>query len=213
MQTDIHSPPSPLTCNTQSGNLCVHTQQYTFCLSVCPPGILLDCMSIATSIGYCEHRVLTLPPTSPPNSLFSFFLYPSHPAYHVPTVSLPINAHRAALQWGWRVPRQQAQYRVYLHACTCQAERKEGRGECIGEWVEYMLTQADRTVLCTYIHTDTWLHFHINVCMSEYERQMCASEGKGVLINAKSSLAHKHAKSNPLPPALWIDSAQPIWKI
>lgn len=124
MQTDTYTLPlfSYTPANTQSGNLPVHTQQYTFCLFVC-----LSLCEAARLLVHRSVRQLLCPYIA---SCFSPLpsLYPSHPAYHIPTVSLPINAHRAALQWGWRVPRQQAQYRVYRHACTCQPGRARGRG-------------------------------------------------------------------------------------
>lgn len=145
--------------HTQSGNLPVHTQQYTFCLSVCPSINLSHCL--------CIHQLLWLlcPYIASCSSLLPF-LYSSCSAYHIPTVSLPINAHRAALQWGWRVPRQQAQYRVYRHACTCQPGRvrgerrggvrhkmkREGERKSKGEWMENMLSQADRTAVCHTAH-------------------------------------------------------------
>lgn len=179
----IHTPPLFFYthANTQSGNLPVHTQQYTFCLFVC----LSLCEPARLLIHRSVHQLLWLLCPYIASSCFSPlpFLYPSCPAYHVPTVSLPINAHRAALQWGWRVPRQQAQYRVYRHACTCQPGRvrggggrekrkREGGRERAEEnerricWVR----QTGRRSATLHIYTQPQVHG--NVCTNEYETNM-----------------------------------------
>lgn len=220
------SPTHATHTHTQSGNLPLHTQQYAFCLSICP--------SINLSQSLCIHQLLWLlcPYIASRFSLL-LFLYPSCSAYHIPTVSLPINAHRAALQWGWRVPRQQAQYRVYRHACTCQPGRVRGRGgaewgirwrgrggrKSKGEWMENMSSQADRTAVCHTAH----IHRHTAACsckcmqcwMYEYKsnKQTCTCTRWG----CTGMHIHQYSKPHtplctcklqpPLLPALYKDFA------
>lgn len=177
--------------NTQSGLLPVHTQQHTYsvCLSLHETATLLFHRSVhQLLLLLCPHIA----------SCFSSLpvLYPFRPAYHVPTVSLPINAHRAALQWGWRVPQQQAQYRVYRHACTCQPGRARGRGgdgreggrgrlrrgekgggerKSKGEWTSERricwVRQTARRCATLHIHTGR----HVNVCTDGYETKDACS--------------------------------------
>ena len=147
-----HAPPLLSHTPTHSQVMSVHTQRYTFCLLVC------------RSIHHLLWQLLSL-------HCLSLLPFPSpsiHTAYHVLTVSLPINAHRAALQWSWRVPRQQAQYRVYRHACTCQAGRTRlggggegGRGgggggerEKESEWRICWVRQTGRLCATMHIYRD-----------------------------------------------------------
>lgn len=141
--------------STKSGNVCAHTAIHI--LSVCP-SVPLRTLPVRPSLIVTTVSLYRL--------LASSCFFSIHPAYHRPTVSLPINAHRAALQWSWRVPRQQAQYRVYRHACTCQPGRTRLAGvgggrerESKGEGTENMSSQAERTAaLCHNAHIQTHTH-------------------------------------------------------
>lgn len=166
MQTDINSlnllsHTHAHTTHSQVISVCTLSNTHSACMSVPLGTCQTSCPSvhplvIVTSVSlHC--LLLPSPPPLP-------FLYPSHTAYHVPTVSLPINAHRAALQWGWRVPRQQAQYRVYRHACTCQPGRAKGgeRGRGRGrerakesEWRICWVRQSRRRCATLSIYTIT----------------------------------------------------------
>lgn len=149
-----------------------HSATYMLFLSVCPslnPAECLVCASVH------PHSSVLIQPPSP---LSTLSLYASRPAYHIPTVSLPINAHRAALQWGWRVPQQQStvqslQTCMYVPAgrrgISGGGETREER-ESKGERAANVSSQADRTAVphyqCTHsLSTTAWLlHVYVNVC-------------------------------------------------
>lgn len=127
-----HTHTNPCSPEQTHSQVSVHTQQCTFC------------PSIGLSITNYDSRVLILP------------LPPPHPTRnnHIADVSLPINAHRAALQWSWRVPQQQSTVQS-LQTCMYvpaeqSAEGEEGRRgtESKGKWAENMSSQAGRTAVC-----------------------------------------------------------------
>lgn len=82
------------------------------------------------------------------------------------------------------MPRQQAQYRVYRHACTCQPGRARGRGAGQSEGKEeeggWGGEREQRRVNREYVEsgrqdggvphfTYTQPHVHVNVCLNEDE--------------------------------------------
>lgn len=101
-----------------------------------------------------------------PVSLYCLFLLPIHPAYHIADVSLPINAHRAALQWSWRVPQQQCTPEILETCMYVPAEQnavgEEGRKgtESKGKRAVNMSSQADRTAVC---HAGTYSRMRTHV--------------------------------------------------
>lgn len=143
MQTDIHTQ-APALPNK-------HTVRY------------LCTLSSAHSVHPSVYPSLITTPVS----LYCLFLLPIHPAYHIADVSLPINAHRAALQWSWRVPQQQCTLEILQTCMYVPAEQnavgEEGRRgtESKGKRAVNMSSQADRTA--TQEHTAAWKRMW--VCM------------------------------------------------
>lgn len=149
MQTDTHT--NPCSPEQTHSHVSVHTQHCTFC------------PSIGLSIANYDSCVLILP------------LPPPHPrpAYHIADVSLPINAHRAALQWSWRVPQQQSTVEILQTCMYVPAEQNAvgggGGTESKGRRAVNMSSQADRTAVC---HTGTYSRMKTHVGV--YTQRGCA---------------------------------------
>lgn len=153
MQTDIHTQ-TPALPNK-------HTVRY------------LCTLSSAQSVHPSVYPSLITTPVSS----HCLFLLPIHPAYHIADVSLPINAHRAALQWSWRVPQQQSTVQSLQTCMYVPAEQnaagEEGRSgtESKGKWAENMSSQADRTAVC-HRETCSRTNTHVGVYVQRDFTQM-----------------------------------------
>ncbi len=140
MQTDIHTLPllSRTHTNTQSGNLPVHTQQYTFCLFVSLSVNLPDCLSVGRSVSYCHYCVLISPPASP-LSLFSILpaLHTTYPLSLCQLMHTGLHCSEVGACHGSKHSTESTDMHVRASRAEREGEEGEGgRGVGVEGWCE-----------------------------------------------------------------------------